>query len=97
MLGTVFPEHVVSQNSNMHWPTRSPDLTAYDYFLWGFLKSKVYVTVSKIVDELKDRILEEIRAIQPDVIQKVMGNLIVRLNECVRTGGRHLGDIIFKK
>ena len=97
MLGTVFPEHVVSQNGNVQWLARSPDSTACDYFLWGFLKSEVYVTMPRNVNELKHRILEEIRAIQPDLIQEVMGNLIVRQNGCVRTGGRHLSDIIFKK
>ena len=76
MLGTVFPEHVVSQNGNVQWPARSPDLTACDYFLWGFLKSKVYVTMPRNVNELKHRISEEIRAIQPDLIQKVMRNLV---------------------
>ena len=95
MLGTVFPEHV-SQNGNLQWPARSPDLTACNYFLWGFLKSKVFVTMPRNVSELKHRISEEIRAIQPDIIQKVMGNLIVRLKDCVRTGGRHLSDILKK-
>ena len=47
MLDTVFPEHVVLQNGNVQWPARSPDLTACDYFLWGFLKSKVYVTMPR--------------------------------------------------
>ncbi len=25
------------------WPPRSPDLNPCDYFLWGFLKDKIYV------------------------------------------------------
>ena len=58
MLGTVFPEHVVPQNGNMQWPAQSPDLTACDYFLWGFLKSKVYVTMPRNINELKHRISE---------------------------------------
>ena len=75
MLGTVFPEHFESQNGNVQWPTCSPDLTNCDYFLWGFLKSKVYVIKPK-VNELKHRISGEIRAIQTDLFQKVMENLI---------------------
>ena len=38
MLGTVFPEHVASQNGNVQWPTRSPDLTACDIFCGVFLR-----------------------------------------------------------
>jgi len=26
------------------WPSQSPDLTLLDYYLWGYLKSKVYRT-----------------------------------------------------
>ena len=73
MLGTVFPEHVLSQNGNVRWPSRSPDLTICDYFLWGFLKGKVYVTMTRNVNELKHIISGEIRAIQPDLIQKSNG------------------------
>ena len=36
MLGTVFPEHVASQNGNVQWPAHSPYLTACDYFLLWF-------------------------------------------------------------
>ncbi|GBN65958.1 hypothetical protein AVEN_79858-1 [Araneus ventricosus] len=25
------------------WPSRSPDLTPFDFFLWGYVKEKVYV------------------------------------------------------
>ena len=55
------------------------------------------MSMPRNVNELKHRISEEIHVIQPDLIQRVLGNLIVRLNECVRTGGRHLSVIIFKK
>ena len=31
---------------NMPWPPRSPDITPCDFFLWGYVKSKVYKTKS---------------------------------------------------
>ena len=37
-------------------PPRSPDLTPCDYFLWGHLKSKVYLTPPQDVEELRERI-----------------------------------------
>jgi hypothetical protein len=39
----MFLQHVVSCFGNVPWPPRSPDLSACDFFLWGYLKSKVYV------------------------------------------------------
>ena len=70
-----FPEHVILQNGNVQWPARFPNLTACDYFLWGFLMNKVYVTMPTNVNKLKHRISEEILAIQPDLIRKVMESL----------------------
>ena len=39
----MFPGRVLSRNGDLSWPARSPDLTMCDYFLWGYLKSKVYI------------------------------------------------------
>jgi hypothetical protein len=36
-----------------HWPACSPDLAAPDYFLWGYIKSKVYETHPANIDDLK--------------------------------------------
>ena len=41
---------------NLPWPPRSPDLTPCVFFMWGFVKSKVYVTRSANIPELKGRI-----------------------------------------
>jgi hypothetical protein len=45
------------------WPARSPDLSACDYFLWGFLKSRVFISKPTTTAELKQSINEEIAAI----------------------------------
>ena len=37
-----FPQHVISSFGDVPWPPRSPDLSACDFFLWGYLKSKEY-------------------------------------------------------
>ena len=35
----LFPQRVISRFGEVLWPPRSPDLTAPDFFLWGYLKS----------------------------------------------------------
>ncbi|XP_018315542.1 uncharacterized protein [Mycetomoellerius zeteki] len=50
------------------------DLTAPDFFLWGFLKSKVYVNKPRTLEALKDNIRREMAAIEPETLQKVMEN-----------------------
>ena len=37
----MFPGHVISRFGDVRWPPRSPDLSICDFFLWGYLKSKV--------------------------------------------------------
>jgi hypothetical protein len=34
-LRQLFVERIISRNSQINWPPRSPDLSAPDYFLWG--------------------------------------------------------------
>ena len=44
-------------NVMLKWPPRSPDLTLCDFFLWGYVKSLVYVLLLPAnVNELKQRI-----------------------------------------
>jgi hypothetical protein len=54
----MFPQHVVSRFGDVPWPPRTPDLSACDFFLWGYIKSKVYVRNPRTVD-LKVSIREE--------------------------------------
>jgi len=80
---------------NIHWPHRSPDLTAYDFFLWGYLKSKVYSQKPRNVEELKNKIREEIVTTLLEVICRAMENIRGSLKEYLRKDGDHLEDIIF--
>jgi hypothetical protein len=44
----------------LDWPTRSPDLTVCDFFLWGYLKEQVYTHSFNNDEELKRSIEEEL-------------------------------------
>ena len=55
----------VSTNEYGHieWPTLSPDLSICDFFLWGYLKEKVFRSQLHNLEELKMWIREEITAL----------------------------------
>lgn len=91
-----FPGRVVSKGGDIDWPPRSPDLTAPDFFLWGFLKSKVYANNPKTLDELRNNIRAEIAAISPEMLTNVMTDAKKRAKFCIRNKGGHLIDVIFK-
>lgn len=92
----IFPGHVISRFGDVPWPPRSPDLSAPDYFLWGYLKAKVYADKPRNLQELKEAITAQIRAIDIDLCARVMRNFEERLQQCIAENGRHLPDIIFK-
>ena len=91
VLRETFPHHVISRGGDVPWPTRSPDLSACDYFLRGYLKSRVFISKPRTIAELKQNIKEEIAAIPEQMTRRVMGNLGVRLKQCLRNG-----DVLFK-
>ncbi len=71
-LGEIFNEHLISINL---WPPSSPDLSPPDFFLWGYLKNHVYVTVPWNLEELKGNIAREIENIDQKTQKRVFLNL----------------------
>lgn len=97
LLRPLFPGRIISKNGDFDWPPRSPDLTPPDFYLWGYLKSKVYAGKPETLAQLKDNIRNEIAAITPETLAKVMQNAEKRTNLSIKSKGQHLRDIIFKK
>ena len=87
--------HVISRGGDVPWPARSPDFSVCDYFLWGYLESRVFICKPRTIAKLKQSVKEEIAAIPEQVTRRVMENLGVRLKQCLRNGGRHLSDVLF--
>jgi hypothetical protein len=48
------------------------------------------------MEELKQRMKETIAAIAEQMTRQVMENRQGRLKQCLRNGGRHLSDILYK-
>jgi hypothetical protein len=48
-----FPRCLISRFGDIHWSSRSLDLTPSNYFLWGYLKERVYVGKPCTALELK--------------------------------------------
>jgi hypothetical protein len=57
----------------------------------------VYEKKARTTVDLKQNIREEVAAISPNILQRVMQNFQKRLGECVDNKGRQLTDIIFRK
>ena len=74
---------------NMPWPPRSTDRTPCDFFLWGFVKSKVYKSRPSSVPELKERIITTFQEVTTDLCQQTVLAYRERLHQLTENGGRH--------
>ena len=71
---------MIALNREVEWPPRSPDLTPLDFFLWGHLQSKVYVTPPRDLDDLEARIRAEIDILRqdPEMIRRAVFDMLRR-------------------
>jgi len=88
----LFPGPLISLGGDVEWPARSPDLSPCDVFLWGYLKEKVFKHRPRSLEDLKERIQQEIDSIPPELTRKVMKNFWERLQQCVASDCRHMFD-----
>jgi transposase len=91
LLHNLFGERVISKDL---WPPRSPDLTSPDYFLWGYLKERVYENNPLDLDSLKANILQAIHNITPYTLQRVSANMRKRVNLCLQEAGEHFQHML---
>lgn len=89
-----FNSRVVSKRCEIQWPPYSPDLSPPDFYLWGYLKDRVYQEKPKDLHQLKQKIREEIESIQTKVLKGVMQNFALRLKKCLDAKGGHLENML---
>lgn len=93
-LDQTFPQRWIGRGGPTEWPPRSPDLTPLDFFLWGYLKTKVYSTPVQNLQELRARIEEQCALIDEEMIIRVVNNVYQRLAYCQEVDGRHFEHLL---
>ena len=69
----------------------SPDLTVCDFFLWGYIKDRVFVPpLPASLNELKQRITTAVASIDEDMLRSVWTELDRRIDICRVTKGSHI-------
>jgi len=97
LLRQQFGEQLISRFGPITWPPRSCDITPLDFFLWGYVKSKVYMDKPVTIEELEANIIRVISQIPLEMLERVIQNWTFRLDHVRRSFGQHLKEIIFKK
>lgn len=93
-LNNIFPDAWIGNNGPISWPARSPDLTIMDFFVWGYVKDKVYLSTTRDLEHLKEKITLACRSITPQMLSKAFTNSKKRFRMCVQEGGRHIEHLL---
>ena len=73
------------------WPPRSPDMTPCDFFLWGYVKERVYVPpLPADLDELTNRITAAEKSVTEDTLRRVWDEFSYRVDVVRASRGGHI-------
>lgn len=89
-----FKRRIISKDFPQEWSPNSPDLSPPDFFLWGYLKDRVYQEKPRTLAHLQKKIRDEVKAIKPEVFKNVMNNFCLRLKKCKDLKGAHLEHLL---
>lgn len=88
-LNTHFPNQWMGTHGPILWPARSPDLTPLDFFLWGYLKDKLYEERCVSVEEMVRRIRNILREVHHNTLRKAVNQCLERAHACMFNSGSH--------
>ena len=75
-----FWKNIDVRKAGFGWPPYSPDLNPADFFLWGYLKERVYLDpVPKTIEQLKNNIRREAKKLKIDMVKRAIDNMIPRV------------------
>ena len=88
-----FPDRLISRRCDPQWSPYSPDLNPPDFYLWGYLKNRVYANNPQSIPDLKAAITAAIRAIPREECGRVIENFARRIQVCLQRRGAHFEHI----
>lgn len=85
----------IGRGGTIPWPPRSPDLTPLDFFVWGYLKERVYQQEVDSEAELRQRILQAAIEMRRVITAGVTGSQVrERARACLRQNGGHFEQLL---
>lgn len=89
-----FGNKVISHHTDFPWPARSPDLSPLDFFLWSYVKEKVFSRRPNNINDLKIAVREALALIDQDTLAAVAANFEKRVELCIRQRGGHFEHLV---
>ena len=91
-----FEDRFISMRCDVEWAPHSPDLTPADFYLWGYLKDRVYENNPQTIGDLKTTITARMRAVPIEECVRVTDNFARRLQVCLQHQEGRLEHILEK-
>ena len=89
-LDATFPNRWIGRDGLTPWPPRSPDITPLDFFLWRYVKDKVFSTPVPDIANLKARIADAFATITEHMLENMRSEIDYRLDVLRATKGAHV-------
>jgi len=89
-LDATFPNRWIGRDGPTPWPPRSPDITPLDFFLWRYVKDKLFSTPFPDITNLRARITDAFATIAEDMLENTWRETYYRLDVLRATKGAHV-------
>ena len=92
ILNENIPQQWIGRRGHIEWPARSPDPTVCNFWLWAYLRDRVYQPAGvtfRSVTELENRIHQELNAIPLRMFRDAFRNFQKRCQLCIDVDGNH--------
>ena len=89
-LDVTFPHRWIGRDCRTPWPPWSPDITPLGFFLWGYVKVKVFSTPVPDITNLKARITDAFATATEDMLENTWRETDYRFDVLLTTKGAHV-------
>ena len=89
-LDATFPNWWIGTDGPTPWPPRSPDISHLDFFLWRYVKDKVFSTPVPDITNLKARITDTFATMTEDMVENTWREIGYGLDVLRATKGAHV-------
>ena len=80
---------VISNLTEIPWPSNSPDLNPLDFFFWGHSMNHVFQAKPSTMDDLKKVVDEFGESMDPNLVRKVCSSARGRFKKMKQVKGGH--------
>ena len=86
-------ERIISRSFPNPWSARSPDLNPCDFWLWRYLKDRVYQGHVQSLVDLKTIIQRHVAEIPRELLRATIDHAILWMQYVIEPSGAHIENI----